>query len=179
NTLETKGLGFHRPCVHLSGFSVPPQLKVLCYYLLLFPIHITRHCFSTATINMDRREYYICIFLYFILVTSFSDTTMIASLELEEMAVEAAENDGRLARRPLKHAEREVHAHRKLLMHLDSMIQGHSTAIEQLETIDGAASRSMHQFRKEMAKNLLAGELQVLQSAYAWVANYCKTVACT
>uniref|UniRef100_A0A453GY98 Rubisco LSMT substrate-binding domain-containing protein n=1 Tax=Aegilops tauschii subsp. strangulata TaxID=200361 RepID=A0A453GY98_AEGTS len=99
--------------------------------------------------------------------------------ELEEMAVEAAENDGRLARRPLKHAEREVHAHRKLLMHLDSMIQGHSTAIEQLETIDGAASRSMHQFRKEMAKNLLAGELQVLQSAYAWVANYCKTVACT
>ncbi|KAM3336679.1 hypothetical protein ACQJBY_030605 [Aegilops geniculata] len=99
--------------------------------------------------------------------------------ELEEMAMEAAENDGRLARRPLKHAEREVHAHRKLLMHLDSMIQGHSTAIEQLETIDGAASRSIHPFRKEMAKNLLAGELQVLQSAYAWVANYCKTVACT
>ncbi|KAF7026607.1 hypothetical protein CFC21_038711 [Triticum aestivum] len=99
--------------------------------------------------------------------------------ELEEMAVEAAENDGRLARRPLKHAEREVHAHRKLLLHLDNMIQGHSTAIEQLETIDGAASRSMHPFRKEMAKNLLAGELQILQSAYAWVANYCKTVACT
>ncbi|XP_044352512.1 fructose-bisphosphate aldolase-lysine N-methyltransferase, chloroplastic isoform X3 [Triticum aestivum] len=99
--------------------------------------------------------------------------------ELEEMAMEAAENDGRLARRPLKHAEREVHAHRKLLMHLESMIQGHSTAIEQLETIDGAASRSMHPLRKEMAKNLLAGEVQVLQSAYAWVANYCKTVACT
>ena len=59
----------------------------------------------------------------------FNDTT-ITSLELEEMAMEAAENDGRLARRPLKHAEREVHAHRKLLMHLDSMIQGHSTAIE-------------------------------------------------
>ncbi|XP_037408770.1 ribosomal lysine N-methyltransferase 4-like isoform X3 [Triticum dicoccoides] len=99
--------------------------------------------------------------------------------ELEEMTVEAAENDGRLARRPLKHAEGEVHAHRKLLLHLDNMIQGHSTAIEQLETIDGAASRSMHPFRKEMAKNLLAGELQILQSAYAWVANYCKTVACT
>jgi hypothetical protein len=48
------------------------------------------------------------------------------------MAVEAAENDGRLARRPLKHAEGEVHAHLKLLLHLDSMIQGHSTAIEVL-----------------------------------------------
>jgi histone-lysine N-methyltransferase SETD3 len=55
---------------------------------------------------------------------------MITSLELEEMAMEAAENDGRLARRPLKHAEREVHAHRKLLLHLDNMIQGQSTAIE-------------------------------------------------
>ncbi|KAI5001285.1 hypothetical protein ZWY2020_025935 [Hordeum vulgare] len=80
--------------------------------------------------------------------------------ELDAMAMEAAENDGRLARRPLKHAEREVHAHRKLLLHLDNMIQGHSTAIEQLEIVDGAASRSMHPFRKEMAKNLLAGELQ-------------------
>jgi histone-lysine N-methyltransferase SETD3 len=55
---------------------------------------------------------------------------MITSLELEEMAMEAAENDGRLARRPLKHAEREVHAHRKLLFHVDNMIHGHSTAIE-------------------------------------------------
>lgn len=99
-----------------------------------------------------------------------------SSEELEEMAMEAAENDGRLARRPLKHAEREVHAHRKLLMHLDNIIQSHSTAIEQLEIVDGAASRSMHPFRKKMAKDLLAGELQVLQSAHAWIANYCETV---
>lgn len=55
---------------------------------------------------------------------------IIASLELEEMAMEAAENDGRLARRPLKNAEREIHAHRKLLSHLDDMILGHCTAIE-------------------------------------------------
>ncbi|XP_051228626.1 fructose-bisphosphate aldolase-lysine N-methyltransferase, chloroplastic isoform X3 [Lolium perenne] len=96
--------------------------------------------------------------------------------ELEEMAMEAAENDGRLARRPLKHAEREVHAHRKLLFHVDNMIQGHSTAIEQLEIVDGTASRNMHPFRKEMAKDILAGELQVLQSAHAWAANYCETV---
>ena len=59
-----------------------------------------------------------------------SNDIMTTSLELEEMAMEAAENDGRLARRPLKHAEREVHAHCKLLLHLDNMIRGHSTAVE-------------------------------------------------
>lgn len=48
--------------------------------------------------------------------------------------------------------------------------------LQQFEIVDGAASRSVHPFRKEMAKNLLAGELQVLQSAHAWVANYCETV---
>ena len=60
----------------------------------------------------------------------FSDITVFLILELEEMSIEAAENDGRLARHPLKHAEREVHAHRKLLLHLDDVIQGHSAAIE-------------------------------------------------
>uniref|UniRef100_A0ACD5XF66 Uncharacterized protein n=1 Tax=Avena sativa TaxID=4498 RepID=A0ACD5XF66_AVESA len=95
--------------------------------------------------------------------------------ELEEMAMETAENDGRLARHPLKHLEREIHAHRMLLFHLDNMIQGHSTAIKQLEIVD-AASRSMLPFRKEMAKDILAGELQVLRSAHAWVTKYCETV---
>lgn len=96
--------------------------------------------------------------------------------ELEEMAMEAAENDGRLARRPLKNAEREIHAHRKLLSHLDDIIQGHSTAIEGLENVADPACRSMHPFRKEMAKDLLVGELRGLQSARAWVANYCESV---
>ncbi|KAG8079192.1 hypothetical protein GUJ93_ZPchr0007g5774 [Zizania palustris] len=96
--------------------------------------------------------------------------------ELEEMAIEAAESDGRLARCPLKNVEREIHAHRRLLLHLDGMIQAHSTAIEQLEVVDDPSSRSMHPFRKEMAKDLLDGELRVLQSARAWVANYCETV---
>lgn len=96
--------------------------------------------------------------------------------ELEEMAMEAAESDGRLARCPLKNMEREIHAHRRLLLHFAEMIQGHSAAIEQLEIVDGPASRSMHPFRKEMAKDLLVGELRVLESAHAWVANYCETI---
>lgn len=55
---------------------------------------------------------------------------IITSLELEEMTMEAARNDGRLARRPLENTEREIHAHRMLLLHLNDEIQGYSTAIE-------------------------------------------------
>ncbi|XP_062232683.1 uncharacterized protein LOC133929981 isoform X2 [Phragmites australis] len=97
--------------------------------------------------------------------------------ELEEMTMEAARNDGRLARRPLENTEREIHAHRMLLLHLNDEIQGYSTAIEQLEIANDPASRSVHPFRKEMAKDLLVGELRVLQSASAWVANYCESLS--
>uniref|UniRef100_K3XQ78 Rubisco LSMT substrate-binding domain-containing protein n=1 Tax=Setaria italica TaxID=4555 RepID=K3XQ78_SETIT len=38
-------------------------------------------------------------------------------------------------------------------------------------------SRSVHPFRKEMAKDLLVGELRVLRSARAWVATYCETLS--
>jgi histone-lysine N-methyltransferase SETD3 len=55
---------------------------------------------------------------------------IVTSSELEEMSTEAARDDGRLARRPLENKEREIHAHRMLLMHLDKEIQGYFTAIE-------------------------------------------------
>ena len=48
--------------------------------------------------------------------------------------------------------------------------------LQQLEIVDDAAHRSMHPFRKGMAKDLLAGELQILQRAHPWVANYCETM---
>ncbi|KAL6616816.1 hypothetical protein ACP70R_039086 [Stipagrostis hirtigluma subsp. patula] len=50
--------------------------------------------------------------------------------ELEEMTMEAARNDGRLARRPLENTEKEIHAHRMLLLHLNEKIHGYSAAIE-------------------------------------------------
>lgn len=46
------------------------------------------------------------------------------------MSTEAARDDGRLARRPLGNTEREIHAHRMLLLHLDDEIQSYLTAIE-------------------------------------------------
>lgn len=50
--------------------------------------------------------------------------------ELEEMALEAAQSDGRLARRPLKNRQREIQAHLILLHHLDQMIKSHHAAIK-------------------------------------------------
>ncbi|XP_034593222.1 fructose-bisphosphate aldolase-lysine N-methyltransferase, chloroplastic isoform X2 [Setaria viridis] len=97
--------------------------------------------------------------------------------ELEEMSTEAARDDGRLARRPLENREREIHAHRMLLLHLDEEIQGYFTAIEHLGIASDPESRSVHPFRKEMAKDLLVGELRVLRSARAWVATYCETLS--
>ncbi|CAO2196033.1 unnamed protein product [Urochloa humidicola] len=97
--------------------------------------------------------------------------------ELEEMSTEAARGDGRLARRPLENREREIHAHSMLLLHLDNEIQGYVTAIEQLEIANDTASRSAQPFRKQMAKDLLVGELRVLQSSRAWIAIYCETLS--
>ncbi|KAF8749183.1 hypothetical protein HU200_012722 [Digitaria exilis] len=99
------------------------------------------------------------------------------SSELEEMSAEADRDDGRLARCPLGNKEKEIHAHRMLLLHLDDEIQGYFTAIEHLEIDNNYASRSMHPFRKEMAKDLLVGEFRVLQSARAWVENYCDNLS--
>nr|CAB3504964.1 unnamed protein product [Digitaria exilis] len=93
------------------------------------------------------------------------------------MSAEADRDDGRLARCPLGNKEKEIHAHRMLLLHLDDEIQGYFTAIEHLEIDNNYASRSMHPFRKEMAKDLLVGEFRVLQSARAWVENYCDNLS--
>lgn len=46
------------------------------------------------------------------------------------MTLEATRNDGRLARRPLENIEKEIQAHRMLLLHLNDKIQTYSTAIE-------------------------------------------------
>ncbi|CAL4959206.1 unnamed protein product [Urochloa decumbens] len=97
--------------------------------------------------------------------------------ELEEMSTEAARGDGRLARRPLENREREIHAHSMLLLHLDNEIQGYFTAIEQLKIANDSASRSVQPFRKQMAKDLLVGELRVLQSSRAWIAIYCENLS--
>ncbi|XP_008793878.2 ribulose-1,5 bisphosphate carboxylase/oxygenase large subunit N-methyltransferase, chloroplastic isoform X5 [Phoenix dactylifera] len=90
--------------------------------------------------------------------------------ELKALTVEAAENDGRLARRTLTDRDREIQAHRMLLSQFIPMIEDHDAALKVLE------SSNQFSVRRQMAKDLLKGELRVLQSACAWLTNYCENI---
>jgi len=50
--------------------------------------------------------------------------------ELKALEIEAAENDGRLARRSLKDRKSEIQAHSMLLSQFTRMIQDHDAALE-------------------------------------------------
>lgn len=50
--------------------------------------------------------------------------------ELSDLAVEAAQNDGRLARRPLKSWNREIQAHQVLLSWITRLINEYNTSIK-------------------------------------------------
>ncbi|XP_042389952.1 fructose-bisphosphate aldolase-lysine N-methyltransferase, chloroplastic-like [Zingiber officinale] len=97
--------------------------------------------------------------------------------ELQALLAEAAENDGRLARRPLKSKEREVQAHHILCSRLFLMIEGHNTALKMLNSQDDTDYNLRPSIRTRMAVNLLIGELRIMQSAYNWLENYCKRLS--
>ncbi|XP_042389953.1 fructose-bisphosphate aldolase-lysine N-methyltransferase, chloroplastic-like [Zingiber officinale] len=97
--------------------------------------------------------------------------------ELQALLAEAAENDGRLARRPLKSKEREVQAHHILCSRLFLMIEGHNTALKMLNSQDDTDYNLRPSIRTRMAVNLLSGELRIMQSAYNWLENYCKRLS--
>jgi len=48
--------------------------------------------------------------------------------------------------------------------------------LQHLEIANDPESMSVHPSRKDMAKDILVGELRVLQSARAWVVSYCETL---
>lgn len=52
------------------------------------------------------------------------------SSELKDLATEAAQSDGRLARRPLKDRNKEIEAHRLLLSEITLMIQEYDASIK-------------------------------------------------
>ncbi|KAG9453734.1 hypothetical protein H6P81_006638 [Aristolochia fimbriata] len=92
--------------------------------------------------------------------------SMTCHQELIDLATEAAQNDGRLARRPLRNKNREIEAHRILLSKFTNMVREHDASIELLRKVN------THSIRKQMARDLLTGELRVLKSASAWLMNY-------
>lgn len=98
--------------------------------------------------------------------------------ELSDLATEAAQNDGRLARHPLNRS-REIEAHHILLSRVSQLIEEYNASIEVLGPVSCPSTCSSFSIRSQMARNLLTGELRVLKSAYAWFRYYCATLSCT
>ncbi|CAN0909359.1 Ribulose-1,5 bisphosphate carboxylase/oxygenase large subunit N-methyltransferase, chloroplastic [Linum grandiflorum] len=94
--------------------------------------------------------------------------------DLCDLAAEAAQNDGRLARRPFEDSNREIRAHSILLSHLIRLIDQYHASIQ---CLDHWSCVSRHPNRMQMALNFLAGELRILESASTWLGNYCTTLS--
>ncbi|OAP01629.1 hypothetical protein AXX17_AT3G49630 [Arabidopsis thaliana] len=94
--------------------------------------------------------------------------------ELNDLSKEAAQNDGRLARLPFKDGNRELEAHKILLSHINRLIEDHSVCIKEMEECYFVSQRFA--VRRQMARDLLYGELRVLRSAAEWLNHYCTTL---
>ncbi|KAL6980440.1 hypothetical protein U1Q18_022079 [Sarracenia purpurea var. burkii] len=100
-----------------------------------------------------------------------------SSQELSDLVIEAAQNDGRLARYPLKNKNREVEAHRFLLSRITQLIEEHNISIKSLGSLCSPSAFGKLARRRQMAQDLLAGELRVLKSASEWLRNYCTRLS--
>ncbi|KAG2730084.1 hypothetical protein I3760_01G276600 [Carya illinoinensis] len=96
--------------------------------------------------------------------------------ELGDLAKEAAQNDGRLARRPLSDRSKEIQAHQMLLSRITQLIEDYNAAIKSLVPISFPPMCETLAPRRQMARDLLNGELRILKSASAWLKNYCATL---
>ncbi|XP_021295622.1 ribulose-1,5 bisphosphate carboxylase/oxygenase large subunit N-methyltransferase, chloroplastic isoform X2 [Herrania umbratica] len=99
--------------------------------------------------------------------------------ELSDLAMEAAQMDGRLARQPLKDSRRELLAHEMLLSHITHLMQKYDVAIKSLAPANFPSMSKKFALRRQMAHDLLTGELRVLNSASAWLNNYCAALRAT
>ncbi|XP_020672443.1 uncharacterized protein LOC110092290 isoform X4 [Dendrobium catenatum] len=97
--------------------------------------------------------------------------------ELTSLATEASQSDGRLARRPLKNTSNEIQAHCILLSKFEDMIKCRDAVIKVLESSNVPYCGTQLSVRRQMAIDLLKGEIRVLQSASSWIANYCKRIS--
>ncbi|TKY50610.1 Fructose-bisphosphate aldolase-lysine N-methyltransferase [Spatholobus suberectus] len=95
------------------------------------------------------------------------------SQELDDLVVEAAQTDGRLARRPLQDISKEIQAHMMLLSLFIQLIEEHNATIMSLDSSYSPSLRERLSVRRLMARDLLHGELRILKSASAWLENYC------
>ncbi|XP_034202759.1 ribulose-1,5 bisphosphate carboxylase/oxygenase large subunit N-methyltransferase, chloroplastic isoform X2 [Prunus dulcis] len=99
--------------------------------------------------------------------------------ELSDLVEEAAQHDGRLARRPLTNISREIKAHQMLISTLTQLAEDYDASVKSLGPISSPATRERLSHRRQMARDLLSGELRILESASAWLKNYCATLMAT
>lgn len=95
--------------------------------------------------------------------------------ELDDLAKEAAENDGRLARKALKNKNREIAAHQLLLSQMSHLVKDYDAHIKSLVPAPPTL-RERSALRRRLALDLLTGELRVVKSASAWLENYCSAL---
>ncbi|XP_060959354.1 uncharacterized protein LOC115708140 isoform X2 [Cannabis sativa] len=98
--------------------------------------------------------------------------------ELNDLAIEAKQTDGRLARRPLRNIDKEIKAHQILLAQISHLIEDYESSIKSLEASNSSSpvDRETVGIRRQMAHDLLNGELRVLMSASTWLKNYCTSL---
>ncbi|XP_048231881.1 uncharacterized protein LOC8264810 isoform X4 [Ricinus communis] len=96
--------------------------------------------------------------------------------DLNDLVLEAAQTDGRLARRALENSSREIQAHEILLSRINQVIEEYSASIKLLESSTSLSICKRFALRRQMALDLLTGELRVLKSASAWLKNYCTSL---
>ncbi|PRQ58965.1 putative [Ribulose-bisphosphate carboxylase]-lysine N-methyltransferase [Rosa chinensis] len=99
--------------------------------------------------------------------------------ELSDLANEAVEHDGRLARRPLTNRSREIEAHQMLMEKLTQLAEDCDASFKSLGPVSSPVTFERPSLRKQMARDLLNGELRILKSACAWLKDYCTTLTAT
>ncbi|KAJ1436413.1 SET domain [Sesbania bispinosa] len=93
--------------------------------------------------------------------------------ELNDLVIEAAQTDGRLARRPLQDINKERQAHLMLSSLFIQLIEKRYATIMSLDSSNSRSYCEAVDVRRQMARDLIHGELRILKSASAWLENYC------
>ncbi|MCO5604034.1 hypothetical protein L7F22_058191 [Adiantum nelumboides] len=95
--------------------------------------------------------------------------------ELIDMARQAAETDGRLARQPFKDNQKELQAMMILVMHLDFVIRDYVAAIAALQVASfcNVETGSVTGIRRKIVEDILDGEVRILRAATNWLKHYC------
>ncbi|KAL8521777.1 hypothetical protein ACS0TY_012071 [Phlomoides rotata] len=90
--------------------------------------------------------------------------------QLDELREKSTQIDGWLARFPLENKEKEIAAHQFLHSTISELVEEHNEHIKLLEPCTP-------NIKRQLALDLLQGELRVMKSAIDWLENYCLALS--